>query len=204
MPKGISNKTGKNPMWGKKQSEESKKKSSQPGIKNAMWGKHHSEETKCKIGKTRQGKKDSEETRKKKSLARMGNKNPNYGKPRSEETKRKLSLAHKGKKLTEEHKKKIVLKSIFQKGEKNPSWKGGLKNSLGYVLILSPDHPYCDSQGYIRRSRKIMESHLGRTLLPTEVVHHINGIKDDDRIENLMLFPNNGKHRKYHYKKGNI
>jgi hypothetical protein len=43
-----------------------------------------------------------------------------------------------------------------------------------------------------------MEAHMGRTLLPTEVVHHVNSILDDNRIENLMLFSTSGEHRAYH------
>jgi len=48
--------------------------------------------------------------------------------------------------------------------------------------------------------RLVKEAHLGRTLLPSEVVHHINGVVDDNRIENLMLFSSNGKHMNYHKK----
>lgn len=52
----------------------------------------------------------------------------------------------------------------------------------------------------IRRARWIMEQHIGRPLLKTEVVHHINDIKTDDRIENLKILEH-GKHTSHHNKK---
>jgi hypothetical protein len=87
-------------------------------------------------------------------------------------------------------------------GENSPRWKGGKYIREGYIFVLSPNHPYKNNQGYVREHRLVMEAHLGRTLLPIEVVHHINGDKTDNRIENLMLFANNKEHIKVNNKTG--
>lgn len=78
-------------------------------------------------------------------------------------------------------------------GEKHPSWKGGLvKNPQGYVSEkVSHDDPLAsmrNSTGYVPQHRLVMARHLGRPLLKCENVHHINGIRDDNRIENLELW----------------
>lgn len=57
----------------------------------------------------------------------------------------------------------------------------------GYKTLWLPDHPSAMKAGYILEHRLIMEQHLGRRLLPNEVVHHINGDKLDNRVENLEV-----------------
>lgn len=59
-------------------------------------------------------------------------------------------------------------------------------NDKGYVLIWMPDHP-SNSQGYILEHRYVVECALGRYLESSEVVHHINEVKTDNRIGNLYL-----------------
>ena len=83
--------------------------------------------------------------------------------------------------------------------EKNPKWKGGITRTgekSQYIAIKSPIHPLKDIRGYVLEHRLIMEKYLGRFLKPNEVIHHINGIKDDNKIENLQLINNQKEHMK--------
>ncbi len=82
------------------------------------------------------------------------------------------------------HSQKITRKLMI--GPKAPGWKGGIIYKRGYVFIYNPTHPHHD-QEYVKRSRLTMEKKIGRFLKSWEFIHHINGIKDDDRIENLFL-----------------
>ena len=74
--------------------------------------------------------------------------------------------------------------------EKSHSWKGGVWiDKEGYVRIYSLDHPYNKNKTkYMFEHRIIMENLLERSLFPHENVHHKNGIRDDNRVENLELW----------------
>lgn len=87
-------------------------------------------------------------------------------------------------------------------GPASATWKGGRVMTYdGYIRVRIPDHPNCDSAGYVLEHRYVMSLHLGRPLEPQEVVHHINGDKTDNRIENLELMETNSAHRKEHGKR---
>jgi hypothetical protein len=74
------------------------------------------------------------------------------------------------------------------KGVRATNWRGGKRIDDGYVLIYQPTHPRSKSNGYVREHTLVMEAKIGRYLLPGENVHHQNGVKDDNRPENLELW----------------
>jgi HNH endonuclease/NUMOD3 motif len=111
------------------------------------------------------------------SYKRGHNINKSLGKHHSQETKEKMSKA--------------------QWREKHWNWKGGIKNDKrGYICILLPEHPRA-RDGYVFEHIVIMEKYLGRNITKLEDVHHINGIKNDNRIENLILIPH-AEHTRLH------
>ncbi len=57
----------------------------------------------------------------------------------------------------------------------------------GYAYVKAPDHPNRIKNGYVAEHRLVMEQKLGRLLTPSENVHHVNAVKDDNRPENLEL-----------------
>ena len=95
---------------------------------------------------------------------------------------------------------KEIAKQSFDKfnetnrGENSPRWIGGkILHKRGYVFVLSPEHPRVQNRKnkYVQEHILVMEKKIGRYILPNETIHHKNGIKTDNRIENLELWSKN-------------
>lgn len=113
--------------------------------------------------------------------------------PLFREAQRKRML---GRHRNEATKKKI---SETRRTRHNNNWKGGrYKDKYGYIQVLVFGHPSIVGR-YIREHRLIMEKHLGRYLTPLEIVHHKDGNKQNNKIENLQLFKNNSEHSLHYW-----
>lgn len=90
-----------------------------------------------------------------------------------------------------------------QSGVRNHNWKGGRSiASNGYVLIrVGKDHHLADVRGYAYEHRLVAEQKLGRPLLKGEIPHHINGIKTDNRPENIEVVESRFAHLTRHRKR---
>ena len=76
-----------------------------------------------------------------------------------------------------------------RKGKKGGNNKGGrIVDKSGYVSLWMPEHPNCRSAGYVHEHRVVMSKIIGRPLKSNENVHHKNGIRSDNRPENLELW----------------
>lgn len=93
------------------------------------------------------------------------------------------------------------VRSKAQSGENSGNFKGYRRRTTkGYIAIFCPDHPMATTNGLVMEHRLVIEKSLGCYLPPEFDVHHINGIKDDNRLENLAVMTHKA-HTIYHNKK---
>ena len=89
-------------------------------------------------------------------------------------------------------------RSESKRGENSPNLKGGTKkNKHGYRLLLRPGHHRADTSGYVMEHIVVWEEETGAMLPDNCCIHHLNGIKDDNRIENLCAMLQSA-HTVYH------
>lgn len=140
--------------------------------------------SKC-FGDTIRGKKNF-----KISLAMTGRSSPNKGKHIRTNTGRT-------------HFKKGVHYSPsteFKKGIIPHNYSGGItKKQGGYIMEKIAGHPGIGKFGYIKRSHLVIEKFIKRYIKRGEIVHHINGITEDDTPGNLILFSSSSAHGRFHF-----
>jgi len=74
-------------------------------------------------------------------------------------------------------------------------------DKAGYVWIYKPDHKYSKARkGWIFEHRVVVEDFIKRRLRKGECIHHIDKNKQNNKIENLMVFGSNKKHSSFHNK----
>ena len=96
------------------------------------------------------------------------------------------------RRLKSKTKQRGLCRKCSIRGENSFFWKRGFSiDKSGYVRIIDHKHPKRDVNNQIFEHRVVMEQFLGRYLSASEQVHHINGIKADNRIENLELWQKN-------------
>ena len=105
----------------------------------------------------------------------------------------RLSLVHKGKKASPETLRRMseAMLKARPRGDRNSNWKGGRIICDGYVSVWLDESDFfyqmANSSGYILEHRLVMAKHLGRCLQTWEHIHHKDGIRDNNNIENLKL-----------------
>jgi hypothetical protein len=144
-----------------------------------------------------------------------GKNNPFYNKKHTEETKRKMS--EKKKELykngfTNWNKGKInvysknTLKKMSEshRGRPASNFKGKGITKDGYIWIYEPNNKNSNKKGYLYEQRKVMSDFLKRPLTIGEQVHHIDGNKQNNKLNNLCLLRSVREHTTLHHQMNKI
>lgn len=93
----------------------------------------------------------------------------------------------------------FLSRSEANKGAKAGNWNGGRKlTRAGYRQVLYPEHPRADRNGYVMEHIVEWEKHTG-VLIPEDCcIHHLNGNKADNRIQNLCMMKTSA-HTVFHH-----
>ena len=85
------------------------------------------------------------------------------------------------------------MRSTANRGASNPSWKGGRSLKGGYILVLN-DYGREQRHAYVLEHIAVWEKAHGQRVPRGYIIHHLNGIKDDNRLENLAAMPRHQHH----------
>lgn len=87
-----------------------------------------------------------------------------------------------------------------RRGAASPCWKGGryVCPRFGYAFVHCPGHPSALANGYAREHILVAERAIGRLLPDGAVVHHINGVRTDNRPANLVVCEDQSYHSLLH------
>lgn len=85
-----------------------------------------------------------------------------------------------------------------RRGPDHPAWKGGrYVTDEGYVRVYVPDHPWPRKGGYVYEHVLVIEREIGRRMLPSESVHHIDHNRSNNDRSNLEM-TTRGSHARHH------
>ena len=79
-------------------------------------------------------------------------------------------------------------------GAGHTNWKGGRVKVGRYWYVYDPSNPMATKRGYVAEHRKVVSDSIGRPLLPSEAVHHIDANPENNDLTNLELFQSNALH----------
>jgi hypothetical protein len=85
-------------------------------------------------------------------------------------------------------------------GTNNSNWRRGDCVISGYRYIYAPEHPQAIKMGYVAEHRLVMERKLGRPLDASEIVHHRDGNKLNNKVRNLVICRSHSEHAAEHNK----